>query len=63
MEELEIELERQEMMSTFSSFQNYYRFGDPLPATEGVMRIYKKRQKVGEVKDFSEDSLRRVGLC
>lgn len=60
---MEIAVERQETMSTFSSFQNHCRFGNPLPATEGATGTHKKQQKVGKNKDFCKDSLRRTGLC
>lgn len=59
-EEMEIAEARAERMSTFSSFQNYYRFGDPLPATEAVMRLLENQEICGE--DTCHDRLARVGM-
>lgn len=59
-EEMEIEEARAERMSTFSSFQNYYRFRDPLPSTEAVVSLLENQEKLGE--ETCHDRLARVGM-
>lgn len=60
-EELEAERERVEKLATFSAFQNYYRFGDPLPASDGVLFVHQKQEMLGKMTHY-ENGLARVGL-
>ncbi|CAB9524037.1 unknown protein [Seminavis robusta] len=59
-ERMELEQEHAEAMSTFTAFQNFYRYGDPLPATEGVMRTLVNQNRLGDETHY--DRLASAGL-
>jgi hypothetical protein len=59
-ERMELEQEHAEAMSTFTAFQNFYRYGDQLPATEGVMRTLENQNRLGDETHY--DRLARAGL-
>ena len=49
--------ERQRGLATFSSFQNYYRYNDPLPLTEAVLESFHDGQPPS-----TQDKLQRGGF-
>jgi hypothetical protein len=60
-EKQEAEREEQTKLDTFSLFQNYYHFGDPLPLTEGVLSEMERKERL-QSKTVYESTLGRVGL-
>jgi hypothetical protein len=60
-EKQEAEREEQRKLDTFSLFQNYYHFGDPLPLTEGVLSEMERKEQL-QSKTVYESTLGRVGL-
>jgi hypothetical protein len=60
-EKQEAEREEQKKLDTFSLFQNYYHFGDPLPLTEGVLSEMERKERL-QSKTVYESTLGRVGL-
>ena len=57
---MEIEQERAEQLSIFSAFRNYNVYGDPLPATEGMVQLLE-RETEGKVSPY-ESRLALVGM-
>ena len=50
----EMEQERSKKMTTFSAFQNFYRFGDPLPVTEDVIRVLQEQEKLSSEETYHD---------